>query len=392
MRPANAFVSFKCMNYICIVKLTLKIKLLPDKEKEKALLKTIEQFNSACNYISGQAFKERKFNQVKLHHVVYYKVREDFKLPAQLTVRSISKVADAYKLDKKIQREFRLRGAVTYDSRLLSYSGNNVSICTLNGREKMPFVCHRPDWLPYIKGEADLVFKKGKFYLLQTVEFPEEKVKDMDEFLGVDMGVVEIAALSTGDKVSPKWINEYRVKREKIRGSIQSKGTKGCKKLLKRLSGKERSTATLINHTLSKRIVNQAKQQNKGVAVEDLTYIRKSTEKKVRKKQRGLRSKWSFHQLRQFIAYKCAMQGVPFVAVPPAYTSQTCSCCNHIGLRNGKSFSCQNCGLIEDADINAAINISTWGRVISRPEESNMFCSFVNHLSGSKPIRSLAGG
>lgn len=356
------------------MKLTLKIKLLPTGDQEKALIKTIEQFNTACNYISKQAFSEKKFNQIKLHHIVYYEVRENFKLPSQLTVRAISKVSDAYKLDKKVQREFKLRGAITYDPRILAYKVDKVSIATLDGREIIKFVCHRPDWLPYIKGEADLIFKKGKFYLLQTVEFPEDKVKDMDEFLGVDMGVVDIATLSTGESISSKWINDYRVKREKIRSSIQSKGTKGCKKLLKRLSGRERDTATLINHTLSKRIVGQAKENNKGVSVENLTSIRKRTEKNVRKKQRSLRSRWSFFQLRQFIAYKCAMEGVPFVLVPPAYTSKTCSSCNHIGLRNGKSFTCQNCGLIEDADVNAAINISTWGRIINRPESSSMLC------------------
>lgn len=368
------------------MKLTLKIKLLPNIDQAKSLIGVIERFNMACNYISEQAFKEKKFNQVKLHHVAYYKVREKFKLPSQLTIRAISKVVDSYKPNKKVQREFRLHGAITYDPRLLTYKGNKISICTLNGRETIPFMCHRQDWIPYIKGEADLIFNKGKFYLFQTIEFPEEKVKDMDEFLGVDMGVIDIASLSTGENISSKWINEYRVKREKIRSSIQRKGTKGAKKLLKRLSGKERSAATLINHTLSKRIVKQAKDQNKGVAVEDLTHIRKRTEKKVRKKQRGLRSRWSFGQLRQFIAYKCTMNGVPFIVVPPAYTSQTCSCCLHIGQRNGKAFSCKNCGFVEDADVNAALNISTWGRIINRPEESNMFCSIVNHFSGSEPL------
>jgi len=368
------------------MKLTLKIKLLPNADQEKSLLKTIERFNSACNYISEQAFKEKRFNQVKLHHVVYYSVRERFLLPSQLVVRAISKVSDSYKLDKKTQREFKLRGSVTYDPRILAYKLNNVSISTLEKRETIPFVCHRSDWLPYVKGEADLIYKKGKFHILQTVEFPEDKVKDMDEFLGVDMGVVDIAVLSTGEKMSSKEINEYRIKRDKVRASLQSKGTKGAKKLLKRLAGRERNTATLINHTLSKRIVMQAKDQNKGVAVEDLTHIRKRTEKKVRRAQRGLRSRWSFYQLRSFIAYKCEMHGIPFVAVPPAYTSKTCSNCHHIGLRAGKSFSCQNCGFIADADVNASINIATWGRTIGRPEESNMVCFIAHHRSGSKPI------
>jgi IS605 OrfB family transposase len=265
-----------------------------------------------------------------------------------------------------------LRGAITYDPRLLTYKENKVSICTLKGREKIPFICHRVDWLPYIKGEADLIFKKSKFYLLQTIEFPEEKVKDMDEFLGVDMGVVDIATLSTGESISSKWINEYRVKRDRIRDSIQRKGTKGAKKLLKRLSGRERNTATIINHTLSKRIVSIAQQMDTGIAIEDLTHIRK-TESRIRKKQRALRSKWAFRQLRSFITYKAKMLGIPTIAVPPAYTSQMCSQCYHIGKRNGKCFTCKNCSFVEDADINAAINISTWGRIINRPEVSNTF-------------------
>lgn len=354
------------------VKLTLKIKLLPSDDQKRALINTIECFNKSCNYISKHAFKEKKFNQVKLHHVVYYNVRELYKLPSQLTIRAISKVSDSYKIDKKTQHEFKIRGAITYDPRLLTYKGDKISICTLNGRELMRYACHRKDWIPYIKGEADLIFKKGKFYIVQTVEFPEDKINDMDEFLGVDMGVVNIATLSSGENISSKWINKYRTKRQKIRSSIQSKGTKGSKRLLKRLSGKERNTAILINHTLSKRIVMLAKEQNKGVAVEDLKHIRKRTEKTVRKKQRGLRSKWSFSQLRQFIAYKCIMNGVPFVAVPPYYTSQNCSDCNNMGLRKGKYFSCKNCGLVDDADINAAHNIATWGHIINCPENSNM--------------------
>src|SRR5689334_7485856 len=179
------------------MKLTLKIKLLPDLHQSNALINTIERFNKACNYISKHGFEERVFNQIKLHHIVYYKIRECFDLPSQLTIRAISKVSDSYKTGKKIQHEFRLCGAITYDLRILTYKSDRVSISTLSGRETIKFTCNHAGWLPYIKGEADLIFKKGKFYLLQTVDFPEDKVKYIDEFLGVDMGVVDIATLST---------------------------------------------------------------------------------------------------------------------------------------------------------------------------------------------------
>src|SRR3990167_4676407 len=145
------------MNYLCAVKLTLKIKLLPNKEQEKLILKTIEEFNTVCNEISTIAWDNKTFNTYKLHHLCYHRIKSSFKLSAQLVVRAIAKVSDSYKLDKKVEREFRLKGAVTYDSRILSYSKNIASLSTIDGRIKIPFVCHNKNYLPYIKGEGDLL-------------------------------------------------------------------------------------------------------------------------------------------------------------------------------------------------------------------------------------------
>jgi IS605 OrfB family transposase len=351
------------------MKLTLQIKLLPDTAQAKSLLTTIEKANCICNQVSEIAWNEKIFNQFKLHNKSYYVVKNSSKFSSQMIVRCISKVADSYKLDKKVKRDFKPLGAITYDTRILSYKENIVSIWSIDGRLKIPFVCHRPDWLPFVKGEADLVTRRGKFFLLQTVEVPEDGIKDFEEFLGIDFGVVDIVALSNGKNVSSEWINKYRLKREKIRGSIQRKGTRSARRLLKRLSGRERSTATLINHTLSRRIVSEAKKEGLGVAVEDLKGIRKAANK-LRKKQKGLRHKWSFNQLRGMLAYKSKLAGIPFVAVDPAYTSQICSACGEMGDRKGKSFSCKACGNTMDADTNAARNIAARGRSVTIAKKS----------------------
>lgn len=348
------------------MKLILKIKLLPDIEQAKSLFSTIKKANEACNYISDIAWDKKVFNQFKLHHEVYKSIKDQFDLSAQMVIRCISKVSDSYKLDKKTKRTFNPIGAITYDSRILSCK-DTISIWTINGRLKgIPFVCHRTDWLPYIKGEADLISRKGKFFLLQTVEFPEDKINDVEQFLGVDFGVNNIVTLSNGENVSSKGINDYRLKRERIRGSIQRKGTRSAHRLLKRLGRREQSTATLINHTLSKRIVGLAKKENLGIAIEDLKGIRKNYSK-LSKKERGRRSKWSFHQLRQFIDYKSKLNGVPLVIVDPAYTSQTCNTCGKLGNRKGKTFTCKTCGTF-DADVNAAKNIA--GRAVDHAEGS----------------------
>ena len=348
------------------MRLTLQIKLLPDDVQAKELLDTIERANASCNKISEIAWKEKTFNQFKLHQKSYYLVKNQSGLSSQMTIRCISKVSDSYKLDKKTKREFKPFGAITFDSRILSYKDNSISIWTTNGRLKIPFICHRPDWLPHIKGEADLVTRRGKYFLLQTVEIPEEPIKDMEEFLGVDFGLINIATTSDGEIMSGEPLEKYREKRQKVRSSLQSKGTKGCKKVLKRLSGKERRTASIVNHTIAKRIVAKALKEEKGIALERLKGIRNSANKKG-KKFRTRVGKWNFSDLRANIEYKAKRVGVPVVVVNPAYTSQTCSQCHKIGSRNGESFKCPHCGYEAHADVNAAKNI---GRTVNCAEKS----------------------
>ena len=376
------------------MKLTLKIKLLPTSEQAVLLLETIRETNTVCNAISEVAWSKRVFNNFKLHHEIYHPYKATFKLSSQCLIRAIAKVADAYKLDKKIKRTFRPLGSIAYDSRIMTYKPDNiVSLWCIGGRQKIKFVCHNPDYIPYIKGEADLVYKKGKFYLFQTVDVPEEDVEDVEEFIGVDFGINDIVFTSDGVKHSADWINQYREKRQKVRSSIQSKGTKGAKRLLKRLSGKERTTATILNHTISKSLVQSAKEQGKGISIEDLTNIR-FTSKRRNKKFRTKFGRWNFGQLRSFLEYKSLLNGVQLVVVEPRYTSQTCHCCKHIGKRTNKVFKCtnQNCEVdVLDADYNASLNIASLGRAyVNHAEKSNDMCCSIAHVySGLKPIPSL---
>ena len=359
------------------MKLTLKIKLLPTDEQAKSLLQTIKEANKACNLISDIAWEQKAFQQFKLHNASYHTIKSATDLSSQVIVRCISKVADAYKLDRKTKRTFKPLGSISYDSRILTYKPNNiVSIWSVGGRLKVPFVCHNPNYLPYIKGEADLLYRKGKFYLFQTVDVVEDDVKDVETFIGVDMGLLELAALSNGKTFSSEKLTAYREKRQKVRSSLQSKCTKNAKRVLKRLSGRERTTSTIINHTISKRIVSIAKMEGKGIAIEELKGIRFSANKKG-KKFRTRIGKWNFNQLRQFLSYKCLRAGVKLIAVPPYYTSKQCHQCLHIGNRQGKVFTCNNCNSVFDSDINAAKNIALLGATfVNSPEKPSMlYCN-----------------
>jgi hypothetical protein len=60
----------------------------------------------------------RPSDKLALDKLVYYQVRQRFGLSAQMAVRGIAKVVDAYALDKRTQRMFRTDGAFPYDERI----------------------------------------------------------------------------------------------------------------------------------------------------------------------------------------------------------------------------------------------------------------------------------
>ena len=377
------------------MKLTLQIKLLPTDEQAGMLKSTFSIFNEACNTISQIAWERCVFNQFGLHKEVYYSIKGTYPLSSQLVVRAISKVADAYKLDRKKQRRFREFGAVTYDSRVLSYNTtkNICSISLIGGREKIAYTCYRPQLMQYAKGEADLVLIKDKFYLYQTIDIPDEEEESAEDFIGVDMGLTDIVSLSDGTNISSNEVKDIRNRYNKVRASAQSKGTRNCHKLLKRLKGREKRFATIVNHRISKQVVSKAKEEHKGIAIEDLKNIRWGMNSKKRNKTfRRKSNSWNFYQLRSFLEYKCKMAGVQIVAIPPAYTSKTCHNCGHIGIRNGKHFHCTHCGNVADADVNAALNIATWGYVNTHERWEILSCPIHDNFFTSKAHKSLACG
>ena len=294
------------------MKLTAKIKLQPTPDQHATLLQTLETANAACNDISQQAWEVETFQQYPLHHLVYYDIRKRYGLSAQMAVRAIAKVADAYKLDRKTQRTFQSRGAFPYDNRILSFKSaeQTVSIWTLEGRQHMPYLCgeRQCELLDGTRGEADLCYIGGEFYLFVACEVETPEPGDVDGYLGVDLGIVNLAADSDGETYSGAQIEDDRRKHQHRRRNLQRKGTRSAKR-----------------------------------------------------KQRARHANWAFYQLRQFIEYKAALAGVAVVAVDPRNTSRTCPTCGCVDKHNRPdqaTFLCVHCGHSAPADTNAAVNIA----------------------------------
>lgn len=342
------------------MKLTAVVKLHPTIEQASLLRETLERANAACDRISAVAWDARTFGQDKLHHATYRATRDEFGLSAQVVVRCIAKVADAYKRDKRTRRTFRPTGALAFDDRILRWFLDRVSIWTTGGRQTIPFVCgeRARALLASRQGESDLFTRDGQWFLAFTANVEEPPADTPDDWLGVDLGIVNLAATSDGEALSGAALNGLRVRHERLRKRLQAKGAKGAKRLLRKRSRRQRRFQAHTNHRIAKRLVTVAQGTGRGIALEDLMGIRDRTT--ARRRERSRHGNWGFAQLRAFVAYKAALAGVPLRLVDPRNTSRTCPVCGLIDKANRVSqslFLCRSCGHSAPADLVAAENI-----------------------------------
>jgi putative transposase len=352
--------------------LTLQLSLVADAGQSALLLATMERFNEAATFAAKVGFDAKVYSQPSVHKLAYREIRERFGLSAQLAVRAIGKAVEAFATVKASAKgktwkcpAFKSRGAVTYDQRNMSFKRlDKVSLATLSGRVVVPMAYgeYQRERFDRIKGQCDLVYRAGRFYLYVSVVLPDGSPVEPKDFLGVDLGIVRLATDSDGRSYSGEAVETVRRRYHHNRKRLQRKGTKGAKKALKRQSRRESNFRRHENHCISKAVVAKAKGTDRGIALEDLNGIRDRTT--VRARQRAKHSGWAFFQLRSFVEYKAGLAGIPVVAVDPRNTSRTCSVCGRCDQANRKTqdaFKCLHCGFSANADLNAALNLRVRG-------------------------------
>lgn len=380
--------------------MTAQVKLLPASAHDAdALAATLRACNRAANAASEVAFAKDLKRRNVLQDAVYHRIKADFDLGAQAAVRTVKKVCDAYatlkgnlkagnygpegsKRRTKVESRpigFRETSAQPYDDRILTWNldARTVSVWTVAGRLKgIPFACsdQATRLLASRKGESDLVMRDGMFFLIATIDVPEPEPFEPDGFLGVDLGIVNLATTSDGEVMSGRQVTRYRKRKHDLRSKLQKKRTKSAARVMKRNRRREARYATQRNHIIAKKLVATAERTSRGIGLEDLTGIRQRVT--ARKDQRYRLHSWAFAQLGAFVAYKAQRAGVPVVHVDPRNTSRQCSECWHTHRSNRISqarFVCKSCGTTLHADHNGSRNIAhradaVWQRgAVNRP-------------------------
>jgi putative transposase len=344
------------------VKLVAALKLMPTPEQVIWLTATLERCNAACSWLAERGFESQTFRQYDLHKLGYVEIRERFGLTAQAAVRSISKVADAFKVSHDVAPRFRADAAQPYHDRIIRFvrDASAVSIWTIEGRTVIPIVMgeHQRRLLTHRKGEVDLCLVRGKWMLAATCDIPQTTEFQAEDWLGVDLGIVQLAVDSDGKPYSGADVERVRRHQQKRRSGLQKYGTKAAKRRLRKLAGRQARFQKHTNHCIAKAVVMDAERTSRGIALEELKGIRQRVT--ARSNQRARLGNWGFAQLGAFVSYKAKRAGVPVVFVDPRYTSRQCAtrgCIDNKSRTNQATFRCVSCGHTANADSNAAINI-----------------------------------
>lgn len=362
---------------------TFLYRLRPTKAQATRLSNMLEQ----CRWLYNHLLEQRKVyweeggvsvSMYAQHQYIPYLKKERPSL-AQVHSQVLQNVSQ--RIDLAFQAYFRrvksgdtpgyprFRGKGRYDSFCYPQapSGcNNVgSMLHLSKVGPVKVVLHRP-----LEGTPKTVCVRrsstGKWYVTISCEWEPTPLPSSEERVGIDVGLKTFATLSTGEEIgNPRFFRAEEKALAKA-NRLLSKREKGTpqrakrRKVVARVHERIKWRRNDFSHQHSRRIVNRFGL----IVVEDLEVNGMRHNHCLAKSISD--AAWS--GFRSMLAWKAECAARQFVAVNPAYTSQTCSGCGHrlapdsrLGLSD-RMFSCPCCSVHIDRDHNAARNILALGQ------------------------------
>lgn len=289
---------------------------------------------------------------VKSEHEWYYECSKSTPQQALMALREawkrcFNKTAGVPQFKKKGKRDsFTLEGTV-------KILGNNKIQVPCIG------VLKTYERLPQIKPKSVTISRQADRWFISFRFEVETQISEHNDVVGVDLGVKNLATLSTGEViVGAKSYKKYEAKLSRMQWLHRQKiiGSANWKKAQMQIARLHRKIANIRKDTLHKLTTLLAK--NHGIVViEDLNVSGMFANQRLSKAIADM----SFFEFRRQLTYKCELYGSKLVVVDRWFpSSKTCSNCGakkETLTLNERVFECGHCGFVLERDLNAAINL-----------------------------------
>lgn len=299
---------------------------------------------------------------------------------------------DSARLNRKRPSHFDLRKLVTGSSKLLDLHDDTINYVCKDWANRRDVIKKNPrwrissgskrslGWIPFSSRsiklhDSCLTYQKQKYRLWLTrkiegnivcgcfsedasgrwyanivVDIEEKPILRQEKSVGVDLGLTSIVTLSDGSKIhNPRHTQKFAQKLAKAQRA-------GRKKIAKRIHAKIKNKRKDYLHRVSTDLVRRFE----FIAVGDISI---PSLVKTRMAKSVYDAGWGM--LRNQLRYKAMRHGVVYVEVDERYSSQVCSSCGTLPTSRPRgiadlrvrSWTCSNCSVVHDRDVNAALNI-----------------------------------
>lgn len=369
------------------IKRAYKFRFYPTPEQEHILAQTFGCARFAYNYmlrLRTDAWYERKerfgYHETSARLTVLKKDPENIWLnevssvPVQQALRHLQYAFNNFFAKRAGYPSFRSkRGTQTaeYTTSAFKWDGKALTLAKMDE----PLAVRFSRTIPKAAKVTTVTVSRdsaGRYFVSMLCDDAVSALPKVQGMVGIDLGLASFATLSTGEKIAaPKTFpkNEDKLARLQRRLAKKQKGSRnGAKARLKvaRLHARITDARRDFLHKLSTRLIRE----NQTIVVETLAV------KNLQKNGKLAKSIWdaSWSEFIRQMEYKARWYGRNLVGIDKWYpSSKRCSCCGFVVSKLPlpvRFWTCPECGINHDRDVNAARNILAAGLAVSALGES----------------------
>ncbi|MGO8947529.1 MAG: RNA-guided endonuclease InsQ/TnpB family protein [Ktedonobacterales bacterium] len=200
----------------------------------------------------------------------------------------------------------------------------------------------------------------GHWYVSLQVEQEQAVPQNSGPVVGIDLGVKHLATLSDGEVIAnPRHLKRRLKKLKRLQRMVsrRKKGGKNRKKAVRKLAKQHRQIRNQRQNTLHQVTTKLAKTKS-VLVIEDLNVRGMLQNHRLAQAIGDV----GFYEFKRQLLYKAAWYGARvFFADRWEPSSKRCSGCGWVDddlTLSDRIFHCEQCGLVLDRDLNAAINLA----------------------------------